>query len=290
VNALASSLIAVAEDVVGSDIGAIVWWKLSGDVSADRLTVALGGLPGPALPSPDVALRRGVKALAKRNLLVRSIKGEGWALVSEDDEGIKGLVYASPADQPRVKLDIIGRLYFSPHWSCSAEAKVRDAFTYHQEWLDSDDISPWLIDQATMCGAVPLRDGGGVYFVPAGDGLRRWKEITAALTSVSASSIYTVRAMRSDGDAVRSAIDGLTGQIEEEVAKRTADAISGTLGVRALNNRANEARDLARKVRQYESLLGANLGKLVDSLDQLDTQIAAAVLAAEAQAEEDANG
>jgi len=289
VTALAS-LVAVS-DSTDPNVGASVWWKLKGEVTVVALADALTALGlashAPEGLSPEVALTRAVATLRGPGRRVRKLRQAGAWLVTDEVEDVarEDLDYSK---RLTVRLDAIGRVKVQGG-SWQEEADVVAAYEHHQGHLDTQDISGWLIEQATRIGAVGLREGGGIYFVPA-PAMYEWRLFGEALKACAPdSTVYALPTMRGD-EALRAVVDSLATEVEAEVAKVGGQVISGALGVRGLNNRAQEARGMADKVRRYESLLGTNLTKLVEAVEKLDMQIVAATLAAEAQAEEDANG
>ncbi len=267
--------------------GATVWWRLQGEVAHSHLVGALraAGVTGrdPAPCAPDTALRRAIGHLSGKRRLVRPLRRGSWAIVTERenrDELDHNTDYT-------VRLNQIGRISITGAASNDEIDVITGHFNHYMDTLITNDVSAWLIEQAEAVNAVALRENGGIYFVPSGSSLRRWTQVTEALTQFSCHLVYRLPTLKTK-DAVRAVVDSLTTEVDAQVSKATGEVISGDLGIRALNTKASFARTLGSKIKQYEDMLGIELGKLAASVDRLDQQIVAATLAAEQVAEEEA--
>lgn len=279
--------VAVPDGEVGfNNAGATVWWRLTSAVDVSTVRRALvthgidEGLPRP--PQAETALRRALAGLSGRRRLVRPIKKGVWSLVLEEEANER----LHHEQRLTVRLDKVGRPIVEPGQGVytsqiqqEADA-IRDAFSANLDLLSTSDVSSWLTDAVVWLGGVPLRESGGVYFVPPGRPLERWKAIAKALESVAAGTLYQMATMRTQ-DAVKAITDSLATEIWAALDTMRAELISEDLGVRALENRAAQAKQLKSKVVQYERLLGTSLQKLADAVNAIDVDVAAAKLAAE---------
>lgn len=263
--------------------GATIWWRLEGDVDRRQLHQALRDLGYadriPPTREPEVALRRAAANLRSKRRLLRPVRKGVWAIVEEqvlaDKDSLKHW------EGPTVSLDKIGRP--SLRNATAEEARiVTDAYQYHLGALTTEDVSSWLIEQAERLGAVALRRGGGIYYMPP-SGLTAWGRIISALTSVQMGhSVYKVPTVKMTADGARAILDSLEEELHSTVDHVGSELITGELGTRALETREAKSRDLLLKVRQFESLLGSKLDGLIGLVEKLQTDIVAAKLAAEA--------
>jgi hypothetical protein len=272
--------------------GATVLWRLRGEFPRAKLVEAVQGhwfkIPLPPVREPEVALRRAVAGLRGKRRLVRPVRKGLWAII---DEGIaadgNSLKHWSG---PTVSLDAIGRLVvkngMGSVMTAADDERVEELLKAYDHFLDAltpDDVSAWLIENAQRLGAVTMRDGGGLYYLPPG-AMQEWRAIVDVLDRVSSgrhvvSMIPTVRMTR---DGAKAILASLTIELEVEVERLRAELISGDLGVRALENRAALTATMLGKVEQYEALLATPMAGVRDMVNNLSTDLVAAKLAAEA--------
>lgn len=269
--------------------GATIWWRLEGDVDRKVLLEKLEALGygnlAPPVCEPEVAIRRAAANLKSKRRLLRPLGRRGaWAIVEE--EAVIGRDELKHWTGPTISLDKIGRPVLTNATAEEANV-VKAAYDYHLDALTSEDISSWLIGQAERLGAVALRRGGGIYYMPPA-GLTTWSRIVDALTSAQAAhAVYKVPTVRMTKDGARAILDSLEAEITAKVNTTADEVISGELGVRGLENRARGTDQLLAKVAEYEGLLGSRLDTMRELLAKLQEDVVAAKLAAEA-AEEDA--
>jgi hypothetical protein len=267
--------------------GATVWWRLRGDCDRLALVVALSarGLEarGPVTHAPEVALRRAVGVLRGTRRLIRPLKRGSWAVVEEElkpsGEELKHWT------GPTVSLDMIGRAVLK-NASAEEATQVKEAYAYHLDALTTEDVSSWLITQVEHCGAVGLREGGGIYYLPP-TAMSLWNALVEALGQASPKhTVYKVPTVRMTSDGARAIMDSLQAEAEAEVQRIDKDLSGGTLGVKALETRAEDAQSLLEKVEVYERLLDTRLEALRQTIADIQTDVVTAKLAAEAAAEE----
>ena len=145
---------------------------------------------------------------------------------------------------------------------------IRAAFKLAETEVPSDVIGLWLAQKVMPAlTAVPLRDSGGVYFVPK-DQQIALNLIAKVLEASSGHALHRIPAMRS-ADAVAAILDAIQAEAEKESAQLEADALSDDLGPRAFRGRIKVADALRAKVESYETLLGSNLDALKERIEKL---------------------
>lgn len=278
------NVIAVTDGV--SEAGAIVWWRLSGKVAADKLRAAWKerGLDidiVPDNPSPEVSLHRAVCEQQEKRRLIRPLAGvRGWAIVDEHaDDKTDKLDWNQTCT---VKINVVGQVAIEPSDSVLA-AEIMQDFHTGLENLDPQDISGWLVRLAREVDAVGLREGGGVYFVPRSE-LGTWRKMVDALRAVSAHSIYEIPALRSS-EAVSAILDAVQSEAEQKVKTLEEILDDNKLGARGLRSKIESCANMERKVGAYEALLGQKLEAIRERLASLQARLSEAALAAEAEDE-----
>lgn len=296
----------VNSDFVVTDVstaGALSYWRLSGPLDGNALRAAwvAAGLDADWLPAPPtatVALARTLTSYAgvsrvdgvrceRRAVKVRGNNewAGGWILTDlRTHDG-----HVEPHELLHARLDASDTLIVEVSPDVSFDlADFRARFDRESAALAPTDVSNWLIRLAGRLDAVSLRDRGGIYFLPRTQ-VELWERIVATVEAVSAGAyqVFRIPALQTK-DAVQAILDALeheaidTIQAFEAAISATGDA---ALGPRALATKQRQAAALAEKLGRYEALLGTKLDVIRQTLELTQANLAAAVLAAEAEAE-----
>lgn len=287
--------------------GAIVYWRLNGDVDHAVLTQLWedAGLDKsflPELPTPVVALQRAVAELRQGRTLVRAIATAKWGIVAEKAQEGSGTRTTTSTDEngvpvvvtiegQRASLDyrhdltitlspskeqVVVETASGGAASPELQAQLQTSFEAHGLKLNSIDISSWLAKLAPRCNAVVLRDMGGVYFIPPAP-LVFWRRAVAVLRACSAHRVFEVPAMRSE-EAVAAILDAVTREAEN-TAKGMQEELDGAqLGKKAVVNRQADCDKLEAKLTAYEKLLGCSLTTIHTQLGKLRANLAEALI------------
>jgi len=264
--------------------GAITWWALSGHLLLEDLAdgyTAEGLSPKhlPGLPTPANALHRAALQVQDKRTLVRPLDRSGmWEVLTES---IVKNEYGTPSClhsfECRVELRPDGTGLVTPEDHIYA-AKILGSYRVYRQALIAHDISVWLTGEVHRLQGVPLRDRGGLYFLPA-DKMAEWQAIARVLRGCSSHLVYEVPALKTEQtvEAILSAVrkdaeDELKAM--EEYMAREPDLIS----TKGLNSHARTASAVRAKLEHYAKLLGAALPDLTDRLETLTGAIGAARL------------
>jgi hypothetical protein len=312
-----TNIMAVPDAMNTASCGAIVYWRLCPATDLDRLahTWADRNLDPDLLPEPPTAseaLHRAMKAQTTPRLLLRPLgkrRSQGLALVEETPDGGRDLDYAI---QLRAWLEVVAedgttRSVVRFDRSGTLEWNVRAAYGTLSRELSSNDIGAWLVKLADRQLAVPLRDTGGLYFVPSGR-FELFRAMGDAVNAASDARVYSIPALPA-ADAVEAILDGLTTEASKEAAGiagevnavlTASDDVGGggaggggggtsegdaqreaskLIGHRALKGRLAKCGQLDAKLNLYEELLGAKLTALHDRLELLRSRVGLAILA-----------
>jgi len=257
--------------------GAIVHWRLSGDVAHDSLSSAIDAQPqlsritaAPATPSPEVALNRAMDAVRTKSLLARRIKAGTWGVVRETVDATHAKLTHS--HELTVSVNSAGVIAASDVAHELFDVVV-SAYSRELETLNSHDISAWLCRLMDKLRAVSLRQGGGLYYLPP-QHAAVLSELRTVLQTAGA-RLYSIPAANTR-DVVENVLDGLT----DEVAA-VSDAVlvdADELGARARETRQQRLRELLAKVSEYERLLGVALPKLSEQANNATAALVASTM------------
>ncbi len=283
----AQNVVAVSNELENV-AGAMVWWELAGQTELAALRAAfvelqLDAKMLPRAPTPEAALRRTMRALAGKRRLVRPTE-DGWAVVNEEvvpDTTVGSSVPLEYQVELEAWLDEGGTPAFKPAPPPAALFQLQQAYQHHLSFLASEDASAWLVGVAEAVQAVPLRDRGGFYFVPRFS-LDAWRKYVAALGAAADHRVYSVPAL-SSREAVSAVVAAVSREAQEEIAAVETELQAGGLGARALRHRVGLTEAVEGKVSAYAELLGESLDLLTARLRDLRGTLSAALLAREAE-------
>jgi len=282
--------------------GAVSYWRLSGPVNLAALTNAwkLAGLNVDMLPRPpgdDVALGRAVheeegriRGRAARagqpdddsdvRRLVRSLARRGaWALV-EETRANDTLHYSTLLSvvSGKAGAPVFTRVDASSVDYEAVVARIRANYDKRRGEIEPTDVSSWLVKIANKLQSVPLRDTGGIYFVPRND-IDVWRKVVEAITTVSAHRVFSIPALRNSEaidaitDAISQEAESISVALEAELGKTGDDA----LGAKALQTRQESCELLLQKISAYDKLLDTQL-KCRDRVERLQAAIVSAAI------------
>lgn len=275
----------VAVEAGAGAAGAIVYWRLSGDVVRGELIDALAerGLRkvDPREITGEVALRRALDVVVQSGhtrILARPLGGGRgrWALVMEvPHEGslahrvLAHLAVNARGDDFTVEAREMTHVDFLPF-----EGRIRAAFQAALYTLAGADISAWLTRQIVPAlDAVSLRDTGGMYFVPKA-ALPLLDVLCEALGAASQHTIYRIPAMHS-ADAADAVLAAIEDEAKREIAEiETYLAEHTDLGDRARRAKQDTCAAVRAKLTRYEDLFGRRLDAIGARLGRLRNELA----------------
>ena len=271
--------------------GVITFWRLSGTTHWGRLNDALNllapGINPPTEPSPDKALRRAVVEVQEPRLLMRSLNqghAKGYALVRENvvfDLQHKEKLEHRTDTTAHLRLDSEGRLIDVQPPGSEYEGRIRAGFERHLHEVAHGDVSAWLSRTVGKLGAVALRDSGGVYFIPR-TAVQEWQSVKAAMKHAGlAHDVFTIPALRSE-DAVAAITEALESETAQALTELEKVLEEDSPTAARLAGRAERCTKLLHKVEQYEKLLEAKQDSMRSRITDLQADLIAAKLLAEA--------
>ena len=288
-------VVAVPEDLREA-AGLIVYWTLSGLVDLQDLAERwkADGMPEDVLPQPpslEEVLRRAAQAAVpdSRRMFIRPLKARGaWEMVSELVEvngggkerlkhtaEITGAVRRDKGCDPVVLLEDVRA--GSPVEAHPLLAVIRANVVAYTGTLTVSDISGWLVGCAgQLCAGVPLRDRGGLYFIPR-DRIGVWRKVAAAVTAAGPHRCYEIPAMKT-AEAVEAILVSVRKETEAAMGEIEAYLAKGEVSTKGKNAYTRAAEEMGQKVEHYAALLGVSLNDMLERLVGLKGAVVAAKL------------
>lgn len=285
-----NNIIAVTADkmpaAIANRAGALVLWRLSGTVqfmALQHLWLNSSLDPGdaPAAPSEDVAMSRAVKERTSGSCIASKLADGGWALVGKNRTADSKGADLRFATELRVWMNADDSLRFEPDDDPRC-AQIQADYTASQRQLSQQDMSVWLAEQVRRLHATPLRDTGGVYFVPR-HSLEEWTLIVRILRGCSEHKVFNIPAFENDADTVALILDGITQEAEQLLKSMQEDIVHGGYGERALHTRKAKLAEFESKLKGYESLLDVKLVDVRKHLVEVDDEVSTALVAIAAE-------
>lgn len=277
--------------------GALVWWRLQGARAYAAISDAwvAAGLPADDCPpptSPSLALRLAVIAVAKKRIR-RPLDG-GW-IIGEDEEEEKEAepTEAEPTKSPqkewhgnelcRVWLDALPAPGTTPEcrWTGDDAIGMRVRAQYEAALVDcvTAVVSVWLPAYLrSRCGAIPVRDKGGVYYVPP-TGLELLRNMRTVLGSVA--KLDLVGVVRAE-----EAIEAILGALAADTDAAIDAALASADTKRKAERRVAIVQAMRDRLEQYETLLGARHADLGERIDKAERALSLIALGDAAPATE----
>lgn len=264
--------------------GAITLWNLSEFSDQRDLEDGLARLGlekfAPARRPPVAALREAMQeVVGGPRILIRPLDDKnGWCAVKED----RGKHVNQYEHVMTARIDDTLQISFSPF--DDQALKVVDCFNEHAGYLHAADVSRALVEILDSMVATSLRPRGAVYWLPDYR-VSEWNRVAQVVEDASVGRLSAVYLLRNimDGDACRAVMDSVIAEVKTAAEGIDREIREGKLGVRGLEHRETMAQELRKKVSEYEDLLGVELVRLHEIVDQTETAACrAAVLASAA--------
>jgi hypothetical protein len=289
------------KEINARSVGRLVLWSLTGgDVSLAALVAALDAEGSKANPPPPVtakvALHRAIDVVAKELgceamlLTAKQVETDeagkpkgyqrkrgDWAIVRAPKQrtGETGEEVAYPiVASARIEGDAIS---VSAGTAFEVEERLRQTFGAARAVLAPADIGHWLCDKLRALDAVPVKENGGVYFLPKGN-VERWEKLVAALGKASGHKVFAIPSMRTQ-DAVEAILAAITAETRGECEKMAEEIATAGLGKRALETRETATGELLGRLERYEGLLGARLDDLRAAIEETRSAVTVAKMA-----------
>lgn len=271
--------------------GVITYWKLQGNTDQAVLESEwpLSANKLPSVPGLEPALRQALFSIAKalsttlKRFLVSPLSSKGaWGLVMQTLEDGDVLDHAQVGEWRIVDGAIKSSTTYQPgiDWVAVTE-QIKDQ-AYQNIALNADIMSRWLSRVVYEADAVRIRDGGGVYFVPSGAALDKWRAMSKAVLAASLHTIYEIPAMNSDG-AVKAVLDAIQAEADKESDSLENDLDAARAGkpgysAKVLARRDHHAEAVEAKLERYEQLLGVYMDGAKERLARIRAAMATHML------------
>ena len=258
-------------------LGDMVFWSLA-DARIDRLTLQSIWPLDPALlpdaPTAERALKLAVRdaQVGQRGRLIRLGKESEdeviFAIVHEERHPDGSLTYTQEA---RVHLDRQREVVTSDAPSHDIVATITAGFSTFKNTHPADDVRRAIVKALHSFAAVTLREGGGVYWVPA-PFAAKLRQLQAAIEKIGSSRVYILPVHKS-AEAEKTLGEIAKGSIEEELAGLQAEIASFVSAppdrASTLVRRFDAFSALRSRAQLYRSVLSVEVEDLDRQLDQL---------------------
>lgn len=290
--------------------GRMAFWSLGSKTDAERLREDLAtiGLESQA-PSPNtakVSLKLAMQSVCPKGVrFIRDLKGErGYSVVSQrKDPATKELVFRVDFSATTA-LDGEITFKFGEEVPMQHQLHIPNNLNWPTRQHIINDIERVRLEaaqQANSCQAstvarsltnivdrlhgIPLRESGGIYWIPE-RALPRWEKVAQAFMQNGGGSniIYGVKTEVDEGTAF-AIMDALVREVKKERQQmedrfnNLEHGASDPRHKRALETMENRIKTLHNRVRGYEKIVGKNLQGLRDELVECDQVLGFSVLA-----------
>lgn len=293
--------VTVINDQAVEGAGAVVFWSLHGPT--DYATLRDGWreqeLDEAAFVKPataEAALRATIKTCAgslPKGFFTKQLGREAFIIVREDRSGDDAKT--STEDYRAVfKLGTLKEEGKSPRlwlkWGRSAGggikkvmaayiATVKEQYRQAIDELSVHNLGWWFTRMLNdYAHVLPLKERGGVYYVPPGK-IETWGKIVAAFSDTD-HVFHQIPAMKT-GDCAAAVLDACLREVvnvTEGIYEELDDTVSA-LGKRALKTRVQNLDDLLSKMTSYESIIGPQIDGLRESIEDCKASVVEAELA-----------
>ena len=268
----------------GAHLGDMIFWSL-GDARVDRSTLeflwAGSGLSPDLLPDPptaEKALKLAVREsqVGQRERLIRLGKEDEteivFAVVREHRGGDGNLTYHQEA---RIHLDRTRERFTSDDPQHDLVAAVESRFRTLRTTHTPDDVRRAIVKALHSFAAVTLREGGGVYWVPA-PFAERLRRLQSAIEQIGSSRVYLLP-VNDSAEAEATLGEIARGSIEVELETLKAE-IAGFVHAppdraSTLVRRFDSFEALRARAKLYREVLAVEVADLDHQLDGLSATV-----------------
>ena len=207
--------------------------------------------------------------------LIRPLNSKEGFTVVEEERGL---------DANEYRTLLTAKINKNLHISCEPYSSAQSGdlvnrFNRHMGLLTTANVSAALVKLLDMLGGTKLRPTGSIYWLPDFV-VPQWVEIAGVFERAAVGRPNAIYRMANvmDGEAIRAVRDAVVAEVQNEAARIDREVQSGELGEKALENRKEQAQELAKKIHLYEELLGCGLQNLVTAVERAENAACVAAL------------
>lgn len=263
--------------------GFLAFWSLSQQSSQQVIESGWGaveykyGKMAPKVRTPEDCLKEVLSAKFPKAILRPLTNRDGFAVLQETRYRDDVQTVCTHA----ISVDEAGTAEIRRGYTYDLLLEIEDAIRNARQRLTAVQVANALIAVTKEFEAVSLRPSGGFYWMPLRH-LTEWQRLVdivevAALSG--ANRVYRIT-HAFDAQSIRAVRDALLSEADNEATKIIEEVDSGELGERALKNRAVQAQALAKKVEEYERILGESLPTAQNIAQRADLAATAARITA----------
>lgn len=278
------------------NMGVIVTWTKNGEANLESIEAAFA-----KVGMQDIAPKRRETKQALRAALASRFSKKNRRVAPAGD-GYEVLIEHPIEGARRVKQEHVISCWIEADEN-GHESIVTDAPSFEVEnmihsvndicaWVeeakrrvDSDAISSALVEAGRKLNGIAIRDGGGAYWLPRGS-IGRWMSLVEGLNAAGRPMVMGSWTTSATSVSIQSTIDSVGAHVDRKCDELLASITSGSLGLRALDTKTNEAMELVAQLTEYEKVLGQGLENLKAKVLDVKTASVQAAMVAHAAKEE----
>lgn len=268
--------------------GGAVFWKAGPSVRSRFAGLEALGLEAfiPPQRTSEALLHDALsKLFAETDQLVRRLADPGAFTVVQEVRGKDKNQYPTLCT---VKMDDKGVLDVESPDPLVLKAQITTAMREAADLVTAQAVTVALVKLVHHCGGIALRPAGAVYWL-LDERLEQWSAAAPIFEHAAAASggtvVYLMKTVADPG-AIDAVCDALATDTANQIAQLQAEIEKGELGPTALRNRSQDIETLRKRMSEYETALGANMGELAKQIEDASNAMALAIVAASARAEE----
>lgn len=219
----------------------------------------------PSKPTNVTALKKALETVISpdakgHNILVRPLKGmdgRGF-VVAQEDPKIRGEFRFRQRHAAVWYND--DNYDIDPPLSPALQLDLSREYIRNQKELSSTSVGVCLADVARVMGAVPLREAGGVYWLPD-DKLAAWTDFSSDIERAGPNRVYVLK-VKATPEMVRCVGDFLCMMAETQVNEMMTALDKEEVPVSVVTSRRKKLDSLTKQVKDFEQAFSRSLTEI----------------------------
>lgn len=219
----------------------------------------------PSKPTNVTALKKALQDVITpdtrgHNILIRPLKGmdgRGF-VVAQEDPKIKG--------EMRFRQRHVAIWYNDEHYeiepalSSTDQLRLSQEYVRNQKELSSTSVGVCLADVARVMGAIPLREAGGVYWLPD-DKLDAWQEFAKDVERAGDNRVYVLK-VKATPEMVRCVGDFLCVMAETQISEMMTALEKEEVAASVVTTRRKRLDVLTSQIKDFEQAFSRSLTEI----------------------------
>lgn len=225
----------------------------------------------PSKPTPLSALKMALQKIVEpdvkgHNILVRNLRdmdGRGF-VVAQEDPKVKGPL--------RFRQRHAAVFYNDQHYEIEPALGTEDQLRLSKEYhcnltqIGPTSVGVCLADVVRAMGGVPLRESGGVYWLPD-EKLAEWKSFASAVERAGQSRVYALK-VRAEPEMIRCVGDNLVTMAQTQLDEMMDAVRKSEVNESTVSSRKRKLESLAKQVEDFEAAFDRSLEEIRPRLEE----------------------